>query len=196
VHAQSQTLGRFGKVTHDPAQRTRHEPISFGSRVSKPDCFNVFEATSSAKLAGLYSYWRSKCGNRKIPARSDIDPVEIPQYLPEVFIAEVHHPLRFRFRLVGSRICDRWNENYTGKWLDELDLGAERTAALAQYEALAQSGEPRYDHVEFQSADGRYLRYWRLLLPLSADGHVPNMILGMQIESNAGDPPGEATRWI
>jgi len=184
-------------MTHDLVSRrhgTTHEPSR--SPVGRPDCFNVLEATGSNKLAGLYLYWRNKCGTRKMPSRSDIDPVEIPKYLSEVFIAEVYHPLRFRFRLVGSRICDRWREDYTGKWLDELDLGVERAAALSQYAALAQSGEPRYDRVEFQSANNRDLRYWRLLLPLSADGQVPTMILGMQIESVAGDSPAGEIRWI
>ena len=76
-----------------------------------PDCHSDHE---SAKLAGLLAYWRGKCAGRKMPRRSDIDPTEIPSFLPEVFIAEIHDPLRFRFRLVGSRICERWSENYTG----------------------------------------------------------------------------------
>jgi hypothetical protein len=76
-------------------------------------------------LAALYAYWASKCGNRAMPSRADINPAEITSLLPNIFILEIRHPLRFRFRLVGAMICQRWNQNNTGMWLDELNFDVE-----------------------------------------------------------------------
>jgi hypothetical protein len=59
-------------------------------------------------LTALHAYWTGKCGSRAMPRRVDIDPTEIPSLLPHIFIVEIHPPLRFRFRLVGSAICERW----------------------------------------------------------------------------------------
>jgi len=131
-------------------------------------------------LAALHAYWAGKCAGRRMPRRSDIDPTEIPSLLPHLFIVEIHNPLRFRFRLVGTAICDRWAENYNGKWLDELSLGEERATVLRQYELAARSGQPRYDSAEFTNELGRYLHYGRLLLPLSDGGEVPTMLIGAQ----------------
>ena len=43
-----------------------------------------FPTTCHPDTIALYEYWRTKCGERRMPARSDIDPVEMPrQLLPE-----------------------------------------------------------------------------------------------------------------
>jgi hypothetical protein len=140
----------------------------------------MIEAIDDRDLLALYEYWAGKRRGRTMPSRSDIDPAEILSLLPHLFIAEIHRPLRFRFRLAGTAICERWGENLTGKWLDELALDNERAAILKQYEIAAKTGMPRFDSEEFTNEHGRYLHYRRLLLPLSTDGNTPNMLLGAQ----------------
>jgi hypothetical protein len=115
-----------------------------------------------------------------MPSRADVNPNEIRALLPDIFIMEIHQPLRFCFRLVGTRICERWHANNTGKWLDELDYDGVREKVLEQYAIVSRTGVPRCDVAEFVSNHGRYLHYRRLLLPLSEDGVTPNMLLGMQ----------------
>jgi hypothetical protein len=81
---------------------------------------------------------------------------------------------------VGSTICDRWHEDLTGKWLDELKFDGDLAAVLEQYASVARTGVPRVDKEEFINEEGRYLHYRRLLLPLSEEGQMPNMLLGIQ----------------
>jgi hypothetical protein len=131
-------------------------------------------------LTALHEYWASKCRGREMPRRADIEPAEIPALLPIVFLIEIHEPMRFRFRLIGSAICDRWNENNVGKWLDEVAHDGEIATVLGQYASAVRSGTPRYDTEEFVNENGQYLHYRRLLLPLSEDGHTPNMLIGGQ----------------
>lgn len=131
-------------------------------------------------LETLYAYWVRRCGGRPMPCRADIDPRDIVSVIPLVFIADIFQPLRFRFRLVGTVICSRWNEDLTGKWLDELAFDGERDAVLEQYAAVARTGLPRLDNEEFVNEDSRYLHYKRLLLPLSEDGQTPDRLIGIQ----------------
>jgi hypothetical protein len=138
------------------------------------------ELSADADLLALHAYWSSERGSRAMPRRADINPRKIPSLLPNVLIVEIHPPVRFCFRLAGTNICSRWGQDLTGKWLDELDYDGERASVLEQYAAVVRTGEPRLDVKEFVNASGRYLHYRRLLLPLSEDGHTPNMLLGAQ----------------
>jgi len=156
----------------------------------------MIETIDDSDLAALYAYWAGKCGDRAMPRRFDIDPAEIRSLLPHIFIAEVHHPLRFRFRLVGSSICERWGENYTGKWLDEMNLDGERTTVLDQFSSVARTGKPRLDVEEFVNEQRRYLHYRRLLLPLSEDGLTPNLLFGGQKTVGIDGYQVSVPKWI
>jgi hypothetical protein len=138
------------------------------------------EPINDPDLATLYSYWVRRCGSRTMPCRADINPRDIVPVIPLVFIADICQPLRFRFRLVGTAICDRWHEDLTGRWLDELGFDGELEAVLEQYASVARTGTPRIDKEEFVNEDSRYLHYQRLLLPLSEEGQMPNMLIGIQ----------------
>jgi hypothetical protein len=131
-------------------------------------------------LRVLHAYWARQCGSRSMPRRADIHPKHIVSLLPEVFIADVCQPLRFRFRLVGSSICERWHEDFTGKWLDEMAFDGELENVIAQYSSVARTGTPRSDIEEFVNEESRYLHYRRLLLPLSDDGETATMLFGIQ----------------
>jgi len=115
-----------------------------------------------------------------MPRRADINPAKIISLLPQVFIAKICQPMRFHFRLVGSTICDLWHEDLTGKWLDELEFDGELEGVLEQYASVARTGSPRVDKEEFVNEKGRYLHYRRLPLPLSDEGPIPNMLIGIQ----------------
>jgi len=146
-----------------------------------PQSIAPMSGHSEPGVAGLYAYWHSKCGQRMMPSRCDIDPLDVPQHLSEIFLAEIHRPLlRFRFRLIGTKICQRWHADFTGQWLDEIDKGTRSPATIEQYRDVAENGVPRCDHIEFASENGFLLRYWRLMLPLGVDDDAPDMILGLQ----------------
>jgi hypothetical protein len=61
----------------------------------------------------LYSYWHSKRGTRNMPARSDMNPADIPRLLPYLLIVE-RAADQFRYRLVGSAIVDGLGYDATG----------------------------------------------------------------------------------
>jgi hypothetical protein len=62
-------------------------------------------ASDEPVLRPLWRYWTERCRDRQCPARSDIDPVDIPRLLPHIGLIDVETDAsRFRYRLIGTRM--------------------------------------------------------------------------------------------
>ena len=141
---------------------------------------------SDPRLIRAFDYLDRIRGDRRMPSRRDIQPKDIKALLPHVFLVDVlRHPPRFRIRLAGTEVNNRFDTDLTGRFLDELDLGSRQQDILAAYAATVDAGEPSLDSEEFLRGDGRPLRYRRLLCPLSSDGQTVDMLFGVL----AGLPP-------
>jgi len=82
----------------------------------------------TAALA-FFDYWLSKCGDREIPQKSQIDPVEIPRLLPGIFIEEWDPAAgQSRIRLAGEFHRDPDGTNIQNRTIDQQTNGA--TAAI------------------------------------------------------------------
>ena len=78
-------------------------------------------AIADVRLRALFGYWREKRGDGTMPARADLDPLEIPTLLPIVGLVDVlDGGARFRYRLVGTEIVDVDGHDATGRFLDEV----------------------------------------------------------------------------
>ncbi|WP_169789523.1 PAS domain-containing protein, partial [Skermanella aerolata] len=79
-----------------------------------------------------FSYWQGLRRGRLMPARRDVDPLDIGALLPNVVLLDViHQPakeqdqgssagLDFRFRLVGTDVAARSARDYTGRRLADI----------------------------------------------------------------------------
>lgn len=131
------------------------------------------------QLKALFAYWRQNKGDRRAPARADIDPAEIKALLPYVGLVDVtREPLRFRYRLVGSSITMGYGAELTGRFLDEADINGHEHDIVAEYARVAETGEPVCATWEYTRNDGRHMRYERLALPLMSDGKSVDMLFG------------------
>jgi hypothetical protein len=130
------------------------------------------------ELRQLHGYWLAKKGERLAPARSDISPAEMRSFLPHVFLLEVvGTPRRFRFRLTGTEVVDRYGEELTGRFLDEIDLDEVGSEIIGEYERATREVRPVCSRWNYKKGDGHFLRYERLILPLSTDGQTVDMLL-------------------
>jgi len=131
------------------------------------------------QLRALLAYWRQKKGERRAPSRADIDPAEIKALLPYVGLVDVERaPLRFRYRLVGSKITLGYGAELTGRYLDQADINGHERDIVAEYARVAETGEPVCATWEYTRNDGRHMRYERLALPLMSDGSKVDMLFG------------------
>jgi len=130
------------------------------------------------ELRQLYGYWLAKKGGRLAPARSDIHPAEMKPFLRHVFLLEVIGTApRFRFRLAGTEVVERYGEELTGRFLDEVDLDEVGSEILGEYERATREAQPVCSRWNYRKHSGHQLRYERLILPLSSDGRTVDMLL-------------------
>jgi hypothetical protein len=131
------------------------------------------------ELAELYAYWREKRGERLAPSRADIDPLEIPSLLPFVTLVDVERaPLRFRYRVVGTNIVRNVGDDFTGRYLDSLVRLSRRDAMAAEFSRVVESAVPAVSVWDYTRADGRHLRYERLIMPLITAEAAVDMLFG------------------
>ena len=122
------------------------------------------------KLRRFYDYWHGKRGERRMPARRDIDPLDFPYMLGNLMLIDVlADPQRFRVRLHGANIVARMHYDMTGKLLDEVPRPEWRAYILERCRGLAERGEPLLLTNDLL-LDGWTSRYEALWLPLSDDG--------------------------
>lgn len=126
----------------------------------------------------LYTYWQRKLNGRSMPARSDIEPLDLKPVLPQLLLLDVQpSPLDFRYRLAGTRTYDIFGFDLTGRSVRELEPPGFSDGLWSSLEALVRDGLPQHEHLQFTTKDG-YARSYRVLrLPLGADGKTVDRIL-------------------
>ena len=75
---------------------------------------------TSEKVLRLHDYWKALCGERSMPARRDIDPVQIWSLLANIHLSEWHeNPDRVRYRVAGTELVASIGREISGRWLTE-----------------------------------------------------------------------------
>lgn len=139
----------------------------------------LFEPDSAADW--MLSYWRGKCRDGKLPGRADIDMVEIRRdALPDLYLLDVLRDgdrLRYRYRLVGTRMADMAGGDPTGKIVDEFIAPARVPEIHRWLDGVVADPVPWIFSapIAFKNRDWKWS--WRLAMPLAADGKNVDMLL-------------------
>lgn len=152
-----------------------------------PELRRFLEKPEKRAFLEFYEYWLQKAAGKGLPSRADLDPLEIPQLLPNVFLVDVVpvNPRRFRFRLVGTRIAELEGE-MTNAHLDEFVPNSPGTAMARHYEDAAEGRVYlRHETLSWHSREREHLGYDVLLLPLSPDGTAIDMLFGLCVYHHA-----------
>lgn len=139
----------------------------------------------SPRLKALFAYWNDRCAGRSMPARSDIDPVDIPRLLPNLLLIDVEQATgRLRVRVAGTTVVEMYGSDYTGRYLDEIEFGDRRAAVLFDYNTCLETRQPYAAEHSFWATRDITYRIERLILPLSDDGEtVSHLIAGLEFDS-------------
>jgi hypothetical protein len=141
------------------------------------------DSPDGQRLGAIYLYWDGKRRGRLMPSRADIDPLELKSFLPQLVLLDVEgEPPRFRYRLVGTEVTrvrrGLSNSDPTGRFVDEVTHRQGTGAVLAHYCRVVAERRPSTDAGTYPpSSEGPWLRFSRLVLPLSADDITVNMLL-------------------
>jgi hypothetical protein len=141
----------------------------------------IIDEPSFVSIRDLMAYWQGKCAGRVMPRRADIDPVDIPSHLRDVFLLDVLDGGKdFRYRLIGTRIVAGMGRDATGRRITELyRRQPEAATALVQLfgKGVAEK-RPVFVRGRIFWLPTRDVRLFEAgYLPLSEDGVTVNMVL-------------------
>ena len=99
----------------------------------------AFSQIDSPRIKHFRDYWNARRTDPDlIPRRADFDPAHLRELLPNIVIMEVEqNPLRFRYRLVGTRVVEFNNLDFTGLYLGTIGWNEERQLVDACTDAVA-----------------------------------------------------------
>ncbi|HET6619177.1 MAG TPA: PAS domain-containing protein [Dongiaceae bacterium] len=137
-----------------------------------------FIADCHPRVRAIYRYWDSKRNGRQMPRRSDLDPLEIPRFLPDICLIDVvPDARRYVYRLIGTNEVAMRGRDPTGLAVGEGYFGTSAQSVFLNYDGVARSRAPRVDRDPSITSDDRFIQHESIFLPLSDDGGTVNMIL-------------------
>lgn len=130
----------------------------------------------------VYDYWRGCAGARRMPSRSDIDPVAIADLLPAIGLLDCgENPGDVRYRLAGTRLQEIFGLELTSRSVFDLDLGDKRGYWATAYSKVITEKTPMQGALKGPIANRDHIILFWLRLPLSEDGKIVNKILSYDI---------------
>ncbi|WP_338033045.1 PAS domain-containing protein [Hwanghaeella grinnelliae] len=130
-------------------------------------------------LEEFLSYWDSKKSGRTFPSRLDLDPVDIPNMLPFVFLVDVlGQGHDFRYRLVGTDIVRNTKKDFTGYLLSEIREIGSQGKLIEMYQRTVADKAPVTERLPFKTRGGVKKFYDVAVTPLSRNGEVVDMLFG------------------
>jgi hypothetical protein len=137
-----------------------------------------FLADCHERVRAIYRYWDSKRKGRLMPARADLDPLDIPRFLPDICLVDVVPDERkYVYRLIGTNEAAMRGRDPTGQPVGEAYFGTSKQSVFLNYDAVTETRAPRLDRDPSITSDNRFIQHESIFLPLSDDGENVTMIL-------------------
>lgn len=130
------------------------------------------------KLAQAYAYWNAKRHNGLLPARRDIDVLDLRPLMGWMHLVDVggRDPADYTYRLLGSAVRLGHAPNVNSFRLGDYAPGPYRDSLYEDYSAVCFTGVPSYQQVVALLSYVKY-SYSRLVLPMAEDGRRVDMLM-------------------
>jgi len=132
--------------------------------------FKDLSLVKSEAIAAAWRYWQSKSETLSIPSRSQIDPLEMRQFLSKVLMIDVESEREFTYRLCGTHVAAINGKDLTGQRASDVNLGASSQQFIEAYQRTIRGREPILftGHLWWQNRE--WVGFEQIILPLSTDG--------------------------
>lgn len=149
-------------------------------------------ALADPKIGKIYRYWLDKCAAGHLPARRDIDPVDLSDCLSVLMILEtVDGGDDFRIRLAGSQVEEAHGRSLKGCLISELvPHGDELTVIMARLRAIVATQKPDFRSGSLAAIGRGYIAFERVALPLAEDGLRVSHLLCCYAQHAPGETAG------
>jgi hypothetical protein len=151
-----------------------------GIPLSYPRTTDVAEMRlkATSKTQAFYEYWGSKRLGRVMPARRDIDPIEMVPWLAGIQLIDVfENPRKFIYRLVGQVEIDMRGFNHAGHDVAEAYFGVSKEDVLHNYNLAVDGRTMVFDWGSYAAPGGYFVSQETIFLPLSDDGALVNKVV-------------------
>lgn len=150
----------------------------------------MFQSSSTSIHPALFRYWDAARGGRSMPARTDLDPLEMKAALPYLMLIDVVGP-EFRYRLVGTQVVQDFGRDLTGKTVGQQIRPMPFAADVgALFRRVRDEGRPVFTTGHHQTPDGVTHSVSRLLLPLGEDGRTGMIMICRLARYPRSEPAG------
>lgn len=147
--------------------------------VDTPRFLDVLRGTP---LEACLNFWRGRRQAGQTPRKSAMDPVEMPRrILPNLFIYQQMEDGRFRCRLAGTELCRVFRHNPTGLYLDGLVVPGAVASRQRLFTQVLERELPVVYGGRLVHTPESFVRFRRLLLPVSATGARADHVFGMVV---------------
>jgi hypothetical protein len=126
----------------------------------------------------LIDYWRTRKGAAETPARVSINPVDLANVLPQVFLLGRLGPGQYRFRLGGGFLVDLHGRELRHSDFLRLWAPAARTPLQLALEAVRRHPVPLVIEVDARAGDGA-MRMEVLIAPLRGATDQIDRLIGL-----------------
>lgn len=124
-------------------------------------------------------YWNRRRNGAELARRADLNPAEIVDMLPAVFLVDVlPGPSRYRYRLIGTQIAEWSGNDATGRDMDDPQCGEGSTVFIALHDEVVALRKPVATVNSPALFQGSMLLFDRILLPMAGDDGAVVMIMG------------------
>ena len=105
------------------------------------------------RLQRLLEYWHGKRDGKRMPLRAAVDPLDIPNLLPQLMLTEpIDGGADSRYRLVGTAVVEAAGMDFTGRCQSELlRQGPYRDYVLGLSRAVTQERRPLYAESSYRA---------------------------------------------
>jgi hypothetical protein len=138
--------------------------------------------TAPGPLHRFVAYWLDKAGDRRVPDFRDIDPVEIPWALRQLYVVRaVDGGSDFVYRLSGEEFTWRYGFPIAGKRISDLLAPDAAAGILDCWTRIIRTPAAYYSVVQHLTVLGLPLIAQRVTLPLGPADGPPDHIIGMAL---------------
>jgi hypothetical protein len=130
------------------------------------------------KTQALFYYWMGLRQNRRAPNRGDIEPRQIKQLLPNIFILEHLDSDHNVFRLAGTSLCERYGREFRAHNFLSLWRGDDRRQMREFVNTSLLDAAPGYVTFRGETIDRLAVDCEMLLLPMMDETGSMNRIIG------------------
>jgi hypothetical protein len=132
----------------------------------------------SPELRRLRDDWVARRNGRAVPARADFDVLDLKYVIGKLVLFDVaYDPLRYRCRLHGTAIARRVGYDMTGKTIEQIPSPTLQAKILGHFARVIETRVPIAEMRERETLEDGTVDCEVLVLPLSGDGNVIDMLM-------------------